>query len=54
MYGIHKNSIIYRTIQQLGDNGWIRDCVESWCSMLLLAEKPHYNDYNNVMSLFVV
>ena len=28
-------------IQVLEDNDWIYDCVGHWCSLLLLAAKPH-------------
>ena len=40
-YGVHDAKIIVDQISQLKSNGWIRDCVGPWGTLLLLATKSY-------------
>ena len=43
-YGDHEANIMTDYITQLENNNWIRDGTGPWCTLLLLAAKPH-QDY---------
>ena len=41
VYEFHERKITNKLIDDLENSGLIRDCEESWVSLLLLAVKPH-------------
>ena len=41
LYGAHEPTIILDQIGQLSENGRISEWAGQWCSMIVLAAKPH-------------
>ena len=47
-YGPHEAPIIMKNIEALLHNEWITECAGPWGSMIVLAQKPHQENINNI------